>query len=133
MDGHRQVTPPHSSGSEDSDSSDYPRPQYYIVRGDKTCVPLIAVDEISPAIRLRGIPLSLSGDDIEEWNMARVGDQVNRPKKYYSVQLNSHEHDATVPANNNFKNKGRNEARALEHDVGAHVSPNHLYQQEDVH
>ena len=83
-------TPPDSSGSESSFSLDNPRPYFYIVRPDKTFVPLIAIDEINPMFHIRGVPTSLTADDIEEWNMARCGDQIDRPKNYYRLEISTH-------------------------------------------
>ncbi|KAL9131283.1 MAG: hypothetical protein Q9217_000771 [Psora testacea] len=91
MPNHRPTTPSSSSGSEMSSSSDCPRPHFYIVRPDKTFVPLIALDEISPTVRIHGVPSSLTADNIEKWNMARCGDQIDRPQKYYRIEFPTNE------------------------------------------
>ena len=83
------ATPPDSSESEPSFSMNDPRPHFYIVRPDKTFVPLIAIDEINPMFRIHGVPVSLTADDIEEWRMARCGDQIDRPKNYYRMDFST--------------------------------------------
>lgn len=85
----RAITPPESTGSGTTFSSDDPRPHFYIVRPDMTFVPLIAIDELNPMLRIHGVPPSLTIDDIEDWNMARVGDQVDRPKNYYRIEFST--------------------------------------------
>ncbi|KAG8529453.1 uncharacterized protein KY384_006090 [Bacidia gigantensis] len=87
MVGQRHSSPPESTGTEGFILSDYPRPRFYIVRPDKTFVPLIAVDEINPMLRLHGVPRALAIDEIDKWNLARVGDLVDRPGQYYSIDL----------------------------------------------
>ncbi|KAL9105035.1 MAG: hypothetical protein Q9163_000048 [Psora crenata] len=90
MSAHRLSTPPSSSDSEISSASEYPRPHFYVVRPDKTFVPLIAVDEISPMVRIHGVPSSLTVETIEKWNMARCGDQLDRHCNYYRVEFSTH-------------------------------------------
>ena len=80
-------TPPTSTGSESSFSPEDPRPRYYICRDDKTLVPLIAIDELPPIIRIHGVPLSLAAADIEEWDMSRCGDVIDRAKNVYRIDL----------------------------------------------
>lgn len=82
-------TPPTSTDSESSFSPEDPRPRYYICRDDKTLVPLIAVDELPPIIRLHGVPLSLAAADIEEWDMSRCGDVIDRAKNLYRIEFNT--------------------------------------------
>ena len=82
-------TPPTSTESESSFSPEDPRPRYYICRDDKTLVPLIAVDELPPIIRLHGVPLSLAAADIEEWDMSRCGDVIDRAKNVYRIEFNT--------------------------------------------
>ena len=82
-------TPPTSTESECSFSPEDPRPRYYICRDDKTLVPLIAVDELPPFMRIQGVPLSLAAADIEEWDMSRCGDVIDRAKKQYRIEFNT--------------------------------------------
>lgn len=82
-------TPPTSTESESSFSPEDPRPRYYICRDDKTLVPLIAVDELPPFIRLHGVPLSLAAAHIEEWDMSRCGDVIDRAKNLYHIEFNT--------------------------------------------
>ena len=82
------VTPPTSTESEFSLNPEDPRPHYYICRNDKTLVPLIAVDELPPIIRLHRVPTSLTSAEIEEWDMARCGDIIDRAKNLYRIEFN---------------------------------------------
>ena len=54
------------------------RHRYYIVRPEpnKTCVPMIALDELPPGFCLKGIPLTVTPQQINAWDMARVGADV---------------------------------------------------------
>lgn len=66
--------------------SDQPLPHFYIVRPDKSFVPLIAADEIDPMWRIKGVPATLSADLIRQWNMARCGDELERQKLKYQLE-----------------------------------------------
>ena len=101
MGGRRLATPPDSLEFESSFSLDDPRPYYYIVRPDKTLVPLIAIDEINPVFCIHGLPTSLTANDIEEWNMARCGDEINRAKNYYRMDFSTNGNVKSHPAHNN--------------------------------
>lgn len=46
---------------------------------------MIAVDELDPDYRVVGAPSTLTAFDIEDGNMARVGDHVDPPKNFYRV------------------------------------------------
>ena len=61
------------------------RPHYFLVRPDKTAVPLIALDEIHADYHIAGVSKALTTEEIEKWNMARVGDLVDHPNFYYHV------------------------------------------------
>ncbi len=54
------------------------RRRYFIVRPEpnKQCVPMIALDELPPDFRLKGVPLTVNPQQINEWDMARVGADV---------------------------------------------------------
>ena len=117
----RLSTPPDSSASESSLSSDDPRPYFYIVRPDKTFVPLIAIDEINPMFHILGVPNSLTAGNIEEWNMARCGDQIDRPQNYYRIEFST---DGNANPHNH--SNGHND-RSMIHD------PDHLEAQRFVH
>ena len=55
------------------------RHRYYIVRPEpnNTCVPMIALDELPAGFRLKGIPGTVTAQQINEWDMARVGADVS--------------------------------------------------------
>lgn len=61
------------------------RPHYFLVRPDKTAVPLIALDEIHADYHIAGVSKTLTTEEIEKWNMARVGDLVDHPNFYYHI------------------------------------------------
>ena len=73
------------------------RPRFYIVRPEpnKKFVPLVAVDELPTLCRLQGVPLTLSAQVIEEWNMARVGD-FTPYKGQYEILLRPELHGSRV-------------------------------------
>ena len=78
--GHRQSKAPASQGKVVMPTKDWShmRHRYYIVRPEpnKTCVPMIALDELPPGFRLKGVPMTVTPQQIQEWDMARVGADV---------------------------------------------------------
>lgn len=94
---HRHSKAPFSNGKvavpsrDDSQmpAEDYSRMhhRYYIVRPEpnKTCVPMIAVDELPRGFHLKGVPMTVTPQQIQEWDMARVGADV---KLEYSFEVN---------------------------------------------
>lgn len=54
------------------------RHRHYIVRtgSEKTCVPMIAIDELPAGLKLRGMPMTVTPQQIQEWDMTRVGADV---------------------------------------------------------
>ena len=54
------------------------RHRYYIVRPEpnKTCVPMVALDELPIGLRLKGVPMTVTPQQILDWDMARVGADV---------------------------------------------------------
>lgn len=49
-----------TTASPHSEMSDSPRPRYFLVRYDGALTPLVAVDELPPSLRIRGVPAVLS-------------------------------------------------------------------------
>jgi len=84
-----------------------PHPHYFVVRPDMTFVPLIAVDEINPMVRIIGVPLSLTSDMIDQWSMARCGDQIARHKNYYRLEIGSHTDSEPVPTHGDGSQSGQ--------------------------
>ena len=70
-----------------SSSSDDPHPHFYIQRDTGELVPLIAVDEIHPMFHIHGVPRSVDAETLEDWDMARCGNQVAHHKKYYRIEI----------------------------------------------
>ena len=60
------------------------RHRHYIVRTgpEKTCVPMIAVDELPAGLKLRGMPMTVTPQQIQEWDMARVGADVKLSRTF---------------------------------------------------
>ena len=54
------------------------RRRYYIVRPEpnKTCVPMVALDELPAGLRLKGVPMTVTPQQIQDWDMARVGADI---------------------------------------------------------
>jgi len=86
MANHLAPTLPHANGPKNIIISDYALPRFYIVRPDKSFVPLIPADEIDPMWRIKGIPAQLSPELIQQWNMARCGDEVDPQRHTYQLE-----------------------------------------------
>ena len=75
--GQRNSKAPISDSKDVMPSKDFSqmRLRYYIVRPEpnKTCVPMVALDELPTGFRLKGVPLNVTPQQIQEWDMARVG------------------------------------------------------------
>ena len=84
-----------------------------------TFVPLIAIDEINPMVRIHGVPPSLTTDEIEDWSMARVGDQIERPKNYYRIEFSTGGDGET----NSIAQKPRLQAKSPSKDNGLDHTP----------
>ena len=72
-------------------------PHYFLVRPDKTAVPLIALDELHADYEISGVPGTLKTEEIEKWNMARVGDLVDHPNFCYHVTFLKKAASDTLP------------------------------------
>lgn len=80
------------------------RHRYYIVRPEpnKTCVPMIAVDELPTGLQLKGVPTTVTLQQIQEWDMARVGADVQLKYTFetdYNPQTSSQHSQQPSPDN----------------------------------
>lgn len=78
---------PPTTPSPDSEMSDSPRPRYFLVRNDGTLTPLVAVDELPPTIRIRGVPAVVSFADTQ--GMISLG-VVARSERRYILESSSY-------------------------------------------
>ena len=82
----RRTTPAAQSNKKEMSTEDFSqmRHRYYIVRPEpnKTCVPLIALDELPANLRIKGIPLNVTAQQIMDWDMARAGDEIEGQESF---------------------------------------------------
>ena len=120
--------------------SDSPRPSYFLVRNDGTLTPLVAVDELPPSIRIRGVPAVISYAKTQ--GMISLGVAPRSEGRYIlensipsspsGVRTPSPGHPAMIrrpditEENDNISNGGINENKALhiQHEFGVQTSPN---------
>lgn len=85
---HSKAPVPHGKVATPTMDFSQMRHRYYIVRPEpnKTCVPMIAVDELPKGFQLKGVPMTVTPQQIQEWDMARVGADVELK---YTFETNS--------------------------------------------
>ena len=81
------LTPPTSSTPE-STVSVTPKLRICLKRKDDHYVPLVAVDELPSWIMLKGVPMTLRGEEVLRLGLISCGDHPRTNDDYYQVELN---------------------------------------------
>lgn len=81
------LTPPTHSTPEHTISVT-PKIRLCLKRKDNHYVPLVAVDQLPSWIKLKGVPMSLIGQDVLDLRMTNCGDYPRTNDDYYEVKLN---------------------------------------------
>ncbi len=84
--GQDPLTPPTPS-TPDSKVSGNPKLRMCLKRKDDHYVPLVAVDELPSWIKLKGVPMTLRGEDVLGLDMMICGDHPKLNNDYYQVEL----------------------------------------------
>ena len=85
--GQDPLTPPTPSTPE-STASVTPKLRMCLKRKDDHFVPLVAVDELPSWIMLKGVPMTLRGEEVLRLGLMNCGDYPKTNDDYYQVELN---------------------------------------------
>ena len=105
------------------------RHRYYVVRPEpnKKCVPLVALDELPEGFRLKNVPLTVTPQQILEWDMARVGTDIELKDSFEvdfdrlappqnSPQPSSDEQNSTILKKSEVSNEAIDENLAMKEE-----------------
>lgn len=81
------LTPPTPS-TPGPTASGTPKLRMCLKRKDDHFVPLVAVDELPSWIMLKGVPITLRGEDVLRLGLMNCGDHPKTNDDYYQVELN---------------------------------------------
>ena len=89
------LTPPTPSTPEPM-ASVTPKLRMCLKRSDDHFVPLIAIDELPSWIMLKGVPMSLRGEEVLRLGLMMCGDYSRTNDEYYQVDPNEKAAEAQV-------------------------------------